>query len=226
MCFSAEMSFGASVVITTIGVVAYKKAGKTPYRFLAMIPLMFGLHQFIEGFVWISSTHEEYSDLLQLSTYSFIVMAWLIWPFYLPFAMWKIEKDPIRKKIMLVLVLCGVFVISGLTYILFSYGVKSDIVDCSILYRHGGNQSPNVPFNILYLSTTVLPNLVSKVGKMWILGIINFITYFVSRIYFNERVISVWCFFAAISSVVILLIILDIKKSKEKYDSLNPVDVR
>lgn len=214
MCFSAEVSFGASAVIGTMGVIAYKKAEKTPYRFLAFIPILFAFHQFIEGWVWVSAMHDDYSGIRQLSTYSYIVLAWVIWPFYIPWTMWKIEKDAIRKLILLVLVFCGVIVVSSLSYVLMSSGVEAQIEDCSILYNYGDSQSPNLPFSILYLSTTVLPSLVSKVGKVWLLGVINFITYFVSRIYFNDRVISVWCFFAAISSIVILMIILDLNKKK------------
>jgi len=219
MCFSSEVSFGASVVITTIGVVAYKKAENTPYRLLATIPILFGIHQFLEGLVWVSSMNEDYSSILQFSTYSFIVLAWVIWPFYIPFVMWKIEQNPIRKKIMLALVFCGLFVVSALSYVLIFSGVKAEIVDCSIIYNYGDERSPSILFSMLYVSTTVVPNLVSKVGKVWVLGMLNFVTYFVSRIYFNDRVISIWCFFAAISSIVILLIILDMNRSKAKSAS-------
>jgi hypothetical protein len=216
MCFSAEVSFGAAAVITTMGVIAFKKAERTPFRFLAFIPIVFGLQQFIEGFVWLGAAHEEYANLLQLSTYFFIIIAWVIWPIYIPFAIWKIEKDPFRKKILLVLVFIGIIVTACLIYILFTAGIEAKINDCSIIYDYGANQTPNHFFSILYLSTTVLPNLVSKVGKMWVLGIMNLITYFVSRIYFHDRVISVWCFFAAVSSIVILIIIMDEKKKERR----------
>jgi len=221
MCFSAEVSFGAAAVITTIGVIAFKKAEKTPYRFLAFIPIVFGFQQFVEGFVWLGATHEEYTDLLQLSAYFFIIIAWVIWPIYIPFALWKIEKDFIRKRILLVLVFIGVIVTLGLIYILFTSGIIATVNDCSIIYDYGGKQSPSHFFSILYLSTTVLPNLVSKVGKIWGLGIMNLITYFVSRIYFHDRVISVWCFLAAVSSIIILLIIMDERRKEKKASQLD-----
>jgi len=215
MCFSAEVSFAAAAVITPIGIIAFKKAEKTPYRFLAFIPVLFGLQQFIEGFVWLVAAHEEYFWLLHLATYGFIIMAWVIWPIYLPFTMWKIEEDPIRKKVLSVLIFIGVIVTSGLIYLLFTRGVSAKINDCSIIYDYGAEGSPHPIFSVFYISTTVLPNLVSKVGKVWVLGVINIITYFVTRIYFNDRIISVWCFLAALSSVIILLIILDVKKRKK-----------
>lgn len=221
MCFSAEVSFGAAAVITSIGIVSFKKAQKNPYRLLTVIPLLFGFQQFVEGFVWLSSSHDSNSGILQFSTYIFVFIAWIIWPIYIPWSIWKIEKNPIRKKMLLVLIYIGTVIASSLLYLLVSKGVKAEVNDCSIMYTYKFGQSSNVFFSILYLSTTVLPNLISKVGKIWILGVLNLITYFVSQIYYADRIISVWCFFAAISSIIILLIILDLKKDEKKSSVFN-----
>jgi hypothetical protein len=57
MCFSATASFGAAVVLGTIGIVAMSKAGTKPQRLLAAIPLIFAVQQVTEGLIWLSVDH-------------------------------------------------------------------------------------------------------------------------------------------------------------------------
>lgn len=212
MCFSAEASFGAAALLSSVGVIAIVKTKRSPYIWIAMIPVLFGVQQLLEGFVWLATSHEEYSEMLKFSTYGFILFAWVIWPVYIPFALWKIEKNLIRKKAMLVLMILGTCIVSILIFVIVRYGVGAKIEDCSISYTYGINYAPGSFFSILYLMTTAVPNLISSTGKIWMLGIINLATYFVSKIYFSAHVISVWCFLAAISSVLILIIIMDLNK--------------
>lgn len=209
MCFSPEASFTASIGLTTIGVIAYKKAGYTDLRLLAAIPFFFGIQQFMEGLVWLSNLHDNWAWVRTFSTYGFIFFAWIVWPLFLPFSYLILEKFKTRKRILLVIGIIGLFVSSVLTYIMLTIGVESRIEDCSIAYNFNFRHDYEWIFGILYLSTTVLPNFVSSMGKIWLLGIANFVTYFVSKIYYNDHIISVWCFFAAISSVIILYVIVD-----------------
>lgn len=216
MCFSAEASFGASVIITTIGVVAYKKANKTPFRLLAVIPLFFGVRQFLEGIVWLGLSHESFEPFLPMSTYGFIIFAWVIWPIYIPFSLWKLEKHSWRKKILLALTLVGLLTSLALIYVMISRPIQPKIVDCGIFYNFNGTHSLTKLISVFYLSSSVLSTLVSSVRKMWIFGILNLITYSVSKIYYHDQIISVWCFFAAITSILMLWIIkhqYEVKKS-------------
>ena len=75
MCFSAEVSFGASAVISTIGVLAVKKSTKKEQLLFALIPLLFGLQQFSEGWLWLALQNESYKALEAISSYSFILIA-------------------------------------------------------------------------------------------------------------------------------------------------------
>ena len=51
MCFSAEADLAAGVVVTVIGVDAIRR--RTPKELpLAALPLLFGIHQLVEAFVW------------------------------------------------------------------------------------------------------------------------------------------------------------------------------
>ena len=54
MCFSATASFTAGIVLTVIGVATVKKTQRKTEIPFAMVPLLFGLQQFIEGLLWLS----------------------------------------------------------------------------------------------------------------------------------------------------------------------------
>jgi hypothetical protein len=66
---------------------------------------------------------------------------------------------------------------------------------------------------IVYFIPTVLPALISSVDRMRLLGIIVLASYLVSNVFYQNYLVSVWCFFAAIISVVILVIILALRKA-------------
>ncbi len=221
MCFSAEVSFGASVVITTVGIVAYKKAKQKPYRLLALISIFFGIQQFFEGVVWLATRYDQFSGLLDISTYGYVFFAWVLWPFFIPFVFWKLEKEDIRKKILLGITLTGLVMVMVLLYIMVFGNVTAQVLDCSLVYTNSFYNSPGIIASVLYVLCTAVSNFISSTGKVWVLGVINVITYFGTQIYFEGRLLSIWCFFAALSSIVILLIILDLNKKERIEESQN-----
>ena len=218
MCFSPEASFIASAVVTTVGVVSYKKATDTPTRTLAMIPIFFGLQQFSEGFVWLSLLYEHFAFLKEASSIGFIIFAWIVWPTFVPYSMWLIEKDVRRKKAILVFLFIGIFVSIMLAYTMIFRNLHAEILDCSIIYNFDVKKSIHKYFGILYLLVTVIPTLISKVSKTWILGVSNILAYVGTKVFISDRILSIWCFFAALTSVVVLLIIIDINKAKQRLE--------
>ena len=217
MCFSPEASFIASAVVTTVGVVSYKKATDFPTKTLALIPLFFGLQQLSEGFVWLSLLYEQFAFLKEASSIGFIIFAWIVWPTFVPYSMWLIEKDIKRKKILRFFIFIGVFVSTMLAYTMIFRNLHAEIQDCSIIYDFDVTKSIHKFFGILYLMVTVLPTLISKVPKVWILGASNILAFVGTKVFISERILSIWCFFAALTSVVVLLIIIDLNKAKQRF---------
>jgi len=62
---------------------------------------------------------------------------------------------------------------------------------------------------LVYLTTTLAPAIISSVPKMWIVGFLNILSYAFIRITYLEYVISIWCFFGAIISMLILWVIVE-----------------
>ena len=53
MCFSATANFVGSTALLGIGVVTLTKVKHRRELLFASLPILFAIHQFIEGFVWL-----------------------------------------------------------------------------------------------------------------------------------------------------------------------------
>ena len=53
MCFSAVANFVGSAALGAVGVVTLKKVKHRRELMFASLPILFAIHQFIEGFVWL-----------------------------------------------------------------------------------------------------------------------------------------------------------------------------
>lgn len=53
MCFSAEASFISGTVLVTIGVAAIRLCKHPKELLFASIPLLLGVQQFSEGYLWL-----------------------------------------------------------------------------------------------------------------------------------------------------------------------------
>jgi len=53
MCFSATASFVASGVIGSIGLATLRHVREPRTLLFAAVPMLFAVHQFTEGFVWL-----------------------------------------------------------------------------------------------------------------------------------------------------------------------------
>jgi len=62
-----------------------------------------------------------------------------------------------------------------------------------------------------YLTATLPPLFVSSVRRMPLLGSVMMLSYAGAIFFYKEHLISVWCFFAALASVIIWWIVVDRK---------------
>src|ERR1700733_11140320 len=101
MCFSAAASFSAAAVCAGIGVMTVRRASKAALM-LAFIPIIFSLHQALEGLVWL--THAEGAG--RCAGYSYVTIAFCVWPLYVPIAAWRSETDS-RLRVYALLFIVG-----------------------------------------------------------------------------------------------------------------------
>ncbi len=203
MCFSAEASFGASAVISVIGIVAVKKSTTVPQKILSCIPLIFAAQQFAEGILWLSLSHTSLAQWNKPATYTFLTAAEVAWPIMLPLSVMLLEKQKVRKRILAVFLVLGILVSSILGYCLVVYPVQSSISCSHILYDV--SYPIHTPyFAPFYLIASVVPPFISSIKRVLLLGALLTVSYIVTTIFYEDYLISVWCFFSAAISLLIL----------------------
>lgn len=212
MCFSAEASFVAGGVLAVVGVASVKNAKSADQIPFAAIPFLFAVQQSAEGTVWLGLGIANAESWRQFPIYIFLILAQVVWPFWVPLSVLLLEKNSLRRKIMQVILSMGVAISFYLLYCLFAYDVSAEI--------HSGHIKYALDFplhfvwltNIFYFVPTVIPLFICSIKKMVLLGIMVLISLIVAQVYFEAHLISVWCYSAAIISITIFWISADFRK--------------
>lgn len=216
MCFSAGASFGASGVLVVTGVIAISKARDLPQRLFATIPLIFALQQLSEGLLWLAVKHAAFSAGQPVFTYFFLVFAWAVWPVWIPFTIRLLEKDVRRKRILTALLGIGIMVSLCVVIVLLKYPVEVISMQYHIHYHFdlpGSVRQLAGVIGLAYFLAAVVPAFISSQRRMTWLGIAFSASYLFAMIFYPGFVVSVWCFFAAVLSMVVAWIISGLKKS-------------
>lgn len=198
MCFSATASFVAGGALTATGGLTLAQA-RTKWELpFASIPLLFGIQQAIEGVVWLSF---GFPLLNMVATYAFSMFSHVLWPIFVPIAILLLEKDPVRKKALRLFVGIGLAVGLYLLYFILVDGITAKIINRSISYDATHLYLSFVL--MLYVFATCVSGFVSSHRIINIFGSVMLMSFFVAGWFFAETLVSVWCFFAAILSVVV-----------------------
>ena len=202
MCFSANASFIASAVIGSGGVATLLKVNKRNQILFGVIPMLFAIQQFSEGLIWGTLRGAGKDKTNFIATTVYILFARVLWPTLAPLAVYFLETNITRKRVILAIACAGASISCYLLACLLANGYSSEILCCS----HIGYAS-NIPYgNIvkwLYLAVVCLPFFCFSNRKFAIYGFLWFLSFIVSDSWYRTAFESVWCFFAAILSITI-----------------------
>ncbi|ATX81645.1 hypothetical protein Ga0123462_0775 [Mariprofundus ferrinatatus] len=201
MCFSATASFIVGGSLIAVGAVTLKLVKEKRELAFAMIPLLFGVQQLVEGVLW-SSFHYNIPDLRTAMTYMFTMFSHVLWPIYVPFAVGLLETDPWRCRAMWVFRFIGVSVSVHLLLLIILMPLNA-VADQHVIYI-----SPRLyewPMMFLYITATCLVSLFSSHRIIRFFGALAILMFIISYAFYTVAFFSVWCFFAAILSVIILI---------------------
>jgi hypothetical protein len=201
MCFSATASFIAGISLSVFGVFTVKMARRKAEIPFAMIPLLFGIQQLIEGMLWLSFHHQ--ARVLNVSmTYLFTLFSHVLWPVYIPFAIGLLESVPWRTKAILAFRYIGGGVGLYLLYFIARFQITSEIHG-HVVYIFPHFHKPVLL--ALYVAATCVSAFFSSHRFINIFGILTLILFVVAYWFYTEAFFSVWCFFSAIPSFLIYL---------------------
>ncbi len=217
MCFSTEASFTAALVLGGIGYATTKAAANKNFYILASIPLLFAFQQLSEGLIWYNfAYHPLPASFLQVAMKFYLVIAFLVWPIWIPLALFVPESITWRR------LLIGVALFAGccLSFMNLSFALKQDatvqVVNHSLQYLG------NVPNQtILYPLIVLIPCFLSSLKNMYLFGLLAAAGYFLANYFYQTTFVSVWCFFAAVVSLLIYKILRDNQTAEFKKPSEN-----
>jgi hypothetical protein len=203
MCFSATANFVGSGVLGTVGVVTLTKVKHRRELLFATLPTLFAIHQFTEGFVWLGLDRILSPTVTHNMGAAFMLYAQGLLPFLVPLSVMLFEPTRESSRRMLPFVVIGgataLYVLWGLT----AYPTDIYVRDNSIVYiNHATN---NVAVVVLYVIATCGSLFFSKIRMMVAFGVANLAILLIVDAIKRYAFTSVWCAYAALASVIILV---------------------
>lgn len=201
ICYSASASFVASGVIGAIGVATLRHVREPRALLFAVVPTLFAVHQFTEGFVWLGLDGLIGPVALDHVTFLFMFYAQGILPFLMPLAVLLMEPPGQRRRAIMALTALGALVCAWMIYGLIFFESTCSVEQHSLAYRNP--LTGNFWVSLLYIAATCGALLLSSHRVVRWYGVLNVIGLTIAQIVKEFAFASVWCFYAAILSVVI-----------------------
>jgi hypothetical protein len=202
MCFSATASFMAATGLFAAGAVASSRVRSPREWPLALMPALFGLQQLVEGGVWLTFTPDA-APLNSCLTNVFSVFSQVLWPFYVPLAVLLLEATPWRRTVLAAFMVGGAAVGLFLGAAMVHSPVESELRDGHIMYVF-----PHTRVWVattLYLLGACLAPMFSSHASLRMFGLAAALALAGTYAVYSTWLISVWCFFAAALSAMVLL---------------------
>jgi hypothetical protein len=199
VCFSAPVSFAAAALLGVTGAVTLTKVRDLAELPLAGTPLLFAAQQAIEGFLW--RYMPDGPDHTTVLATLFAAIGLIVWPLLIPIAMALVERQTLRRLAILLLVPAGIGVSLNYAAILLVRPYRAWPLGHTLTYV---NNHPISPVMLgLYILCVCLPPLLSGSRILNLFGAAVIAGLAITFLAFYESFISVWCFFAALASLIL-----------------------
>jgi hypothetical protein len=202
MCFSATANFVGSTALGAVGVVTLTKVKHRRELLFAALPMLFAIHQFIEGFVWLGLDGYLSPAVTHDMGAAFMLYAQGLLPFLLPLSVLLFEPDGPARRRMLPFLAIGTGTALYILWALTAFPTQVYVKGNSIVYINQATN--NTAVAILYVIATCGSLFFSKVRDMVIFGAANLTILLIVMAFKRYAFTSLWCAYAAIASVIIL----------------------
>ena len=198
MCFSATANFVGSAVLGVIGVATIREVKHRREILFASMPLLFAVHQFTEGFVWLGLDGKLPPIVAHDAGAAFMLYAQGLLPLLLPLGVLLFEKTAERRRWMLPFAVVGGALTLYILWALAAYPTQVYVQDHSIVYHNPATHEGVVAG--LYVLVTCGALLFSRVRPMVLFGVANLTILIITFAVKEYAFTSVWCAYAALAS--------------------------
>ncbi len=202
MCFSPGADAVVGGIVVVVGVDALRHVREPNQIPLASLPLLFGLHQIDEAFVWLGLQGRVSESIGRVGVWIYVLFALAALPVLVPLAVLAVEQSAGRRRVIGALAALGIGVGVALGVALFRGSVDAAIDGHHIAYAVSA-LSQGRELTALYVVAACGALIASSHRDLAVLGVVNLVAVPVLMWLTVSGFISLWCFWAAIVSVVI-----------------------
>jgi len=202
MCFSATANFVGSGVLGGLGVATLLQVKHRRELLFASLPVLFAIHQFTEGFVWLGADGILSPAVEHGAGAAFMLYAQGLLPALIPLSVMLFERTAQRRRAMLPFVVLGFGLTLYTLWALAAFPTQVFAQQHSIVYI---NQATNyTTVAVLYVIATCGSLFASENRDMILFGVANLVILLIVMAVKRYAFTSVWCAYAAVASVIIL----------------------
>lgn len=202
MCFSPDADFTAAAVVGVVGVETLRNVRTRRELIIGALPILFALHQFTEGFVWLGLRGDVSNSVGGTATDIYVVYAYAVLPMIVPIGLYLIEPNRRHRRWVVPFIVLGFGVGGYMLWQVTQYPVSAQELASCIAYN------THMPFgtqiDIAYVIATCGPALISSRRYLRWFGVANLIGVAIAFSIRKADFTSVWCVYAALVSVLIL----------------------
>ena len=203
MCFSATANIVGATVVGGVGIATLAQVRRPSQLPLAALPALFAVHQYDEALVWLGLEGHLPRSIGDAAAYGYVLYAQGVLPVLFPLALLLIEPSTRRRWAVVPFLLLGVAAGTYLFWIDSARPVRYGIEHHSIAYHNSGAHVG--VFAVLYVIAVCGGALVSGYRAIVVFGVVNLVGLTVVEIVLATSFTSVWCAYAAVVSVLILV---------------------
>ena len=202
MCFSPQADFVAGAVVAGVGVGTLRRVRARRELIVGALPLLFGIHQLLEGFVWLGLRGQVSRGLGDVAKEVYIVYANAVLPALVPLGLMLLEPDRRRARVMLGMACLGAVLGVYLLWQVTAYPVGAHVDARCVDYT---THTPNdVLIGLLYVTATCGPAVMSSRRYLRWFGVVSLVGVIVTAVVRVDELTSLWCLYVAMVSVLIL----------------------
>jgi hypothetical protein len=202
MCFSATVNFAGSAVLAVAGVATLTKVKHRRELLFASMPLLFAIHQFIEGFVWLGLDGILSPTVAHDMGAAFMLYAQGLLPLLAPLSVVLFEPNAKSRRRMLPFAVLGGALTLYVLWALTAFPLQVYIEQHSIVYINPATNNTLVA--LLYVVVTCGSLFFSRIRMMVAFGAANLVLLLTVMEVKRYAFTSVWCAYAAVASAIIL----------------------
>ena len=202
MCFSVEADLVTGAALLPVGALALREVRHVREVPFAAVPLLFAVHQLLEALVWAGVDGDVSPRTQSAAALAYVLIALPVLPILFPLGVLLLEPREARWRVAPFVGL-GLVVAAYLARVVLDGEVGVRAAPHALVYRTGLEH--DTLWTGLYIVAVIGPSLLSGYPSLVAFGLLNLVGLTAVALLYAEAFMSVWCVWAALTSVLILV---------------------